>query len=122
MKASARIDSTDEDSLHQLWTMLVGAMRDRSELKAIYGFTRSPRLSELAKIERAIDGMVKESIESVFKAKLGRGRLLHVAVEKMTFVDDGDHTVTFTINFDQIFNALGWPASEKWPKAEEPTK
>ena len=94
--------AAEERAIHKIQTMLVCAIASGTSLTWTYGFIKPATARDLAAIEKAITGWVRTTLRQVFKLKPKEIPKFYLDLSKGKFVDDGDNTVTITLDFGKL--------------------
>lgn len=92
--------AADDAAVDRLTRTLLYAFATAGKVSFAYGFKRPPRLADLARIERHITTLVSGFVRD-FGVKLPR-KWLYLDPARMEHEDDGDNTVTITVDFGEL--------------------
>jgi len=102
--ATAAAEVTEGEVIATAWKierMLAAAMLKGSTFTCTYNFKEAPTVRDLAEVEKVINGLVRGTLGRTFKSK-ARMPKFFLDLEKGTWIDDGDHTLTVTLDFAKL--------------------
>lgn len=84
----------------EVYRLLLYGIGTGGKLEIRYGFTRPATVGDIARIEKSLDRLLRDVLGTI--GPKPRRRLFTLPLNKMRHKDDGDHTVTLTLDFAQL--------------------
>jgi hypothetical protein len=91
------------ETVNRIHRMLVCAIVMGTEIKIAYDDFKEPAtIQDLARIDKAVTRLVRDVLRTTFKLKPAQIPKMRLSLPDSKFVDDGDNTVTVTLDFGKI--------------------
>lgn len=91
-----------EETVTKFHCMLVCSIAEGSELKIAYHFNKPPTARDLARLETSINRLVRGVLRHDFMLKPRQLPKLFLDLQNGTWKDDGDNSVTITLDFGKL--------------------